>query len=152
MNQLEQVFNTIKSHNLTETKKLLEENPEIVFEVNNDDWGVIHYCAAYGTPDVLRMLVNKFDANIDQFTRGYYTPALLAAKKSNLKCLSELIKLGADTSVTNTSNQGIISFLASNDPVLETLLGENSADLFSDDEGHVINIIGANFTYKIEIA
>ncbi len=151
MSQLEEIFVKIKSHNLVETRSFLEANSSLVHEVNNDDWGIIHCCAAYGTPTILRMLVNEFNADINQFAEGHYTPALLAAKKNNLACLNELITLGADTSITNTSNQGIISFLTSHDSTLDALIGENNADLSSDEEDNVINVVGENFTYKIEI-
>lgn len=150
MHKLEKIFDTIKSHDFIATKNLLKASSDLVFEVNNDDWGVIHYCAAYGTPDILEMLVKDFAADINQFASGHYTPALIAAKKNNLECLNKLITLGADTLITNTSNQGIISFLASNDSMLDTLIGENDVNFSSDEEEHIISIIGENFTYKIE--
>jgi ankyrin repeat protein len=146
-----ELFSKIRSNNIEDVEEMLAKDVMLLDALNVDEWSAIHCCAAYGTPEMLEILV-KYGANINAYTSGFYTPSMLAARQNNIICLEKLYNLGADMSVTNSSNCDVIDFLADHDEVLATMLGKvENATLQSDDYGsHLQVLLGDSIIYPLE--
>ena len=131
---------------------LTNHREELYIEkVNIDGWGLIHKCAAYGTQSILKMLID-FGTDINSRSDGVILLHYQLQRKNNLPCLKELIKAGADMSVTNNMNQNVASFLAHNNiKYIDVLDEHNSLDFYWNNTEIVLDIAEDNFKLKFKI-
>lgn len=95
-------------------KQILQEYPNLMEVVDDDGVGVTHYCAMFGNKHMMKMLVEEFNANVDQQTHDLFTPILLAAKNDNIDCLIELRNHNANVNLTTKSGISLLDYLMKN--------------------------------------
>lgn len=95
-------------------KQILQEYPNLMEVVDDDGVGVIHYCAMFGNKHMMKMLIEEFNANVDQQTCDLFTPILLAAKNDNIDCLIELRNHNANVNLTTKSGTSLLDYLIKN--------------------------------------
>jgi len=123
--RLDHLYLAIRENDTEYARKLLNEDKNLIDHIDADEWGIIHYCTGKGSPETLKMLIEEFGADINQKTAYAYTPAQIAAKKDNIPCLIELIKLGADLEIENGSGMTPLDFLITEKHDLQTLINYN---------------------------
>ncbi len=153
MYELQDLFKAVKENDIELVKRILAEKPGLKQATDVDDWTPLHYAAAYNATDVAELLVQEHHVNINAYSAGCDTPAMIAAQKNKILCLKKLYELGADMSLVNLGGMDVISFLSEHDRVLEVMLNKASyeADLSSGEEGELLVLIGNhNIPYSIE--
>ena len=70
-----EIFSIIRNNDIGEVKEALIADPLLLGKLDMDGWSMIHHCAAYGTPQMMEVLV-EHGADIDACTNGLYTPAM----------------------------------------------------------------------------
>ena len=148
---LNTLFNAIRDKKKEFVKKILLEDPSLMKNINIDGWGAIHYCAAYGNKDIMKMLIEEFNSNINETTDDYNTPSIIAATKFNISCLIELMKHNADISLTNRSDLNVMDLLAECSHELKVIINNNIDDTmhleFVNDN---FKLVGDNTEYNIK--
>lgn len=109
--KLESLFKQIKAGEATEVKEILTHDLYLINEVDIDGWGPIHICASNGQNVILKMLVEEFQANVNQRTEYANTPIHVAAKCSKINTILELKKLGADLTLENRGHENVLDCL-----------------------------------------
>jgi len=144
--ELDALNSAITSHKTELVREILTQNKELVYHTDIDEWGPIHFCAAKGNVETLNILLKNFEANVNQRTADFYTPALLAAQKGNIPCLIELARQSADLTARNLYGKDIISLLAENKPELKTIINDHPYVNFylEQEDGH-LKITGEDF-------
>lgn len=115
------LISAIKKRKLDRTKEICEANPGLIDEANIDEWGPIHFCAAYGDGETLAYLIQK-GANKEQKTREDWTPFLLAAWQGNDECLRQLLKAGANFKAETLFGHNLLSILCEKDEELQKIV------------------------------
>lgn len=146
---LDEFFSKVIRDDIEEVQKALTEYPPLLTKLNVDGWSIIHYCAAYGTPQMMEVLVES-GADINACTDGMYTPSMLAARQNNLACLKKLCALNADMSLTNRSNREVVDFLADHNKQLEDMLSKVEDTTLQLDSNGDIEIILGHAVYLLE--
>ena len=79
-----------------------------------DGWNSIHICSAFGSPEILNILIHYAgdDFSINERTEYGYTPILLAAQYENLSIFKELLKYKPDLSLTDNGCKSIYTHLS----------------------------------------
>jgi ankyrin repeat protein len=116
------LFESIKNKDLNFVSNILTHKPELIQRVNVDGWGPIHFCAAYGNKEILKILVDTFHADVNQRTEYFYTPVHLAAKYNNIECIVGLMQHNADTTLSNNDSSDVFDFMLQARPELESVL------------------------------
>jgi ankyrin repeat protein len=123
MSKFNKIIELIKLNNEKELIENIDADKSIVYQVNNDEWGIIHYCAMYGRTQILESLVTRYKVDINQLTTGEYTPAHIAARYSQLSCLKKMIELGADVTISDRGYKNTIEVLKEELPELFVKVG-----------------------------
>lgn len=118
MSSFNKAIELIRTNNTEELIKIIEADKSVIYQVNNDEWSMVHYCAMYGRTEILENLIKKYDIDINQLTIDEYTPSYIAAKYSKLSCLKKLIELGADISISDRGYKNTIEVLQEELPEL----------------------------------
>jgi ankyrin repeat protein len=140
-NNLKLLNSAVREHDIRTARKLLTEEPRLIDSIDYDEWNIIHHCSRIGTPEILKMLVEEFNADIDSKTAYRYTPAIIAASYKNLPCLIELIKLGADFELEDRSGRKPVDYFIEENNDLKVL------EKYLDD----INLYLIYENYKLKI-
>jgi ankyrin repeat protein len=78
-------------------------------EVNRPGWTPLHYAAASGNQDILRMLLDK-SAFPDAESPNRTTPIMMAARGGHIIAVKVLLDAGADASLKNELGMNAIDF------------------------------------------
>lgn len=78
-------------------------------EVNQQGWTALHYGAAVGNNDIVRMLLDK-SAYIDAESPNGTTPIMMAARGGHILTVKLLLDEGADASLKNELGMNAIDF------------------------------------------
>lgn len=76
-------------------------------KVNQDGWTALHYAAAIGDNDIVKMLVDK-SAEVDAPSPNKTTPVMMAARGGHIYTVKALLDAGADASLQNDSGMTAI--------------------------------------------
>lgn len=79
---------------------VIRELLKLKAEVNHEGWAPLHYAASAGHLSTVRLLVES-DAYIDAASPNGTTPLMMAVRFNHQKVAGELLRLGADPTVTN---------------------------------------------------
>ena len=109
--KLESLFQQIKSGEEDKVIEILTSEPYLINEVDVDGCGPIHVCASSGQNKILQILVEKFNANVNQCTEYFNTPIHTAAKYGKIDTMLELKQLGADLTLENRMHETVVDFL-----------------------------------------
>jgi ankyrin repeat protein len=131
MSQLKTVFRAIMDKDTDSITKELKNTPDLMLEVNVDEWGLVHYCAAYGNQDIMRFLICEFNANVNQLTAYRYTPSHLATQRCNYGCLHELMNHRANITLTDRGGQTAVDYLVERSDLKDILVqnDDNTVDI-----------------------
>ncbi|KAN0029742.1 hypothetical protein ACTA71_007878 [Dictyostelium dimigraforme] len=69
---------------------------------------ILHFTAAYGWTDIIRYLVEQFQAPINEFNDWKTTPLSVAIRKGHFQCTKFLLDNDADANVTDENNRSIL--------------------------------------------
>lgn len=78
-------------------------------EVNKPGWTPLHYAAAIGNNDIVRMLLDK-SAYIDAESPNKTTPMMMAARGGHIMTVKVLLDEGADATLKNDLGMSAIDF------------------------------------------
>lgn len=120
--ELDELFQAIRDKKLDTVKIILSKDKSLINETDIDGWSPIHICAADGNKQIMTMLIEEFNADVNQRTEYRYTPLHLAAKYGNVECLFELMKHNADSSLTNRGSSDVLDFLVQVEPKLQSII------------------------------
>lgn len=150
MTKLEQLVDAIERQDKVLIRNLLQEDSNLVKRSDSDGWGPLHFSASKGDPEITKLLLEEFGANINQKTEYSYTPALIAAQKHHIGCLLELAQHGADLHITDRAGKSIIDFLAENDPSIRHIIDLNPTSEFQIEhvDGH-LKIAGGEYSVEV---
>ena len=147
---LNTLFYAIRANAKEFVKQMLQQNPSLMQCVDVDGWGAIHCCAADGKQDIMKILIEEFNANVDQRTEYFYTPALLAAKNYNVDCLIELMKHNADVTLTNRGGLSVMDFLVECSHELGDIINHSTDDtLHLEQQNDHLKLVGHHTEYNI---
>lgn len=147
---LDTLFYAIKANQKKNVKEMLQQNPGLMHCVDVDGWGPIHVCAAKGKQGVMKMLIEEFNADVNQRTEYFYTPAQLAAKNINLHSLIELMKHNADVTLTNRGGLSVMDFLIECSYELRDIISYNKDDsLHLEQQNDHLKLVGLHTEYDI---
>ena len=82
-------------------------------EVNRPGWAPLHYAAAGGHTDIVRLLIDK-SAYIDAESPNKTTPMMMAARDGHIYTVKLLLDEGADATLKNDLGMSAIDFAAKN--------------------------------------
>jgi ankyrin repeat protein len=77
--------------------------------VNQDGWTALHYAAAIGDNDIVKMLLDK-SAAVDAPSPNKTTPVMMAARGGHIYTVKALLDAGADASLKNDVGMTAIDF------------------------------------------
>jgi ankyrin repeat protein len=83
-------------------------------EVNKHGWTALHYAAANGDGDIIRLLLEK-SAYIDAESPNKTTPVMMAARAGHLDVVKQLMEAGADISLKNDQGLTAADFAIKNE-------------------------------------
>lgn len=98
------------THNIEAVKALLARDAE----VNRHGWTPLHYAAAVGDADIVRLLLDK-SAYIDAESPNQTTPLMMAARGGQNDVVKLLIDSGADASLKNAQGMTAADFALKNE-------------------------------------
>jgi ankyrin repeat protein len=78
-------------------------------QVNNQGWTALHYAAAVGNDDIVRMLLDE-SAYIDAESPNGTTPLMMATGKGRVSTVKLLLDEGADPSLKNNAGMTALDF------------------------------------------
>lgn len=78
-------------------------------DVNKTGWTPLHYAAARGHDDIVRLLVDNF-AYVDAESPNLTTPLMMAAMYGSASTVATLLDAGADPSLRNVQGLGALEF------------------------------------------
>jgi ankyrin repeat protein len=81
--------------------------------VNKSGWTPLHYAAAAGDTDIVKILLNK-SAEPDAPSPNKTTPVMMAARGGHIYALKALLDAGADASLKNDAGMSAIDFARQN--------------------------------------
>lgn len=81
--------------------------------VNKEGWTPLHYAAAAGDNDIVKMLLNK-SAALDAPSPNKTTPIMMAARGGHILTVKMLLDAGADASLKNEQGMTAIDFARQN--------------------------------------
>jgi ankyrin repeat protein len=93
------------TNNMEAVQALLEHDAE----VNKHGWTPLHYAAAVGNVDIMKLLLDK-SAYIDAESPNKTTPIMMAARAGQTDAVKLLIEEGADLSLTNEQGLSALDF------------------------------------------
>lgn len=96
--------------NLPAVVALLEKDAE----VNKPGWTALHYAAAIGDCEIIRLLLDK-SAYIDAESPNKTTPIMMAARTGQVAAVKLLMEAGADLSLKNEQGLSATDFAANNE-------------------------------------
>lgn len=82
-------------------------------EVNRPGWTALHYAAAIGNDDIVRILMEK-SAFLDAQSPNKTTPIMMAARGGHIMTVKLLLDAGADAMLRNESGLSAIDFANKN--------------------------------------
>ena len=90
--------------------------------VNKQGWSPLHYAAASGDNEIVKMLMNK-SAELDALSPNGTTPMMMAARNGHILTVKILSDAGADASLKNQHGMSAIDFakLNGNTDIVEGL-------------------------------
>lgn len=77
--------------------------------VNQDGWTALHYAAAIGDNDIVKLLLDK-SAALDAPSPNKTTPIMMAARGGHIYTVKALLDAGADASLKNDAGMTAIDF------------------------------------------
>ena len=77
--------------------------------VNQDGWTALHYAAAIGDNDIVKLLLDK-SAALDAPSPNKTTPIMMAARGGHIYTVKALLDAGADASLKNDVGMSAIDF------------------------------------------
>lgn len=138
----EDLISAIQRKNIKKTKEICETYPTLIEKVNNDHWGLIHFCAAYGTGEIMEYLLQK-GVDIEQKTRENWTPLLLAAMEQKKECVQVLLRSGANIKAKSLFGDDLLSLLCENDKKLEKIVNCGlNLDIYLEKQGDSLYLKG----------
>lgn len=93
------------TNNVEAVKALLDRDAE----VNKHGWAPLHYAAAVGNCDIMKLLLEK-SAYIDAESPNKTTPIMMAARSGQTDAVKLLIEEGADLSLRNDQGLSALDF------------------------------------------
>jgi ankyrin repeat protein len=93
------------SDNIEAVKTLLDRDAE----VNKHGWAPLHYAAAIGDCDIMKLLLEK-SAYVDAESTNKTTPIMMAARAGQTDAVKLLIEEGADISLKNDLGMTAVDF------------------------------------------
>jgi len=96
--------------NLAAVVALVEKDAE----VNKPGWTALHYAAAIGNCDIIKLLLDK-SAYIDAESPNKTTPIMMAARSGQIAAVGLLIEEGADISLKNEQGLSAADFALKNE-------------------------------------
>jgi ankyrin repeat protein len=96
--------------------------------VNRTGWNALHYAAAAGSADIVRILV-EHKADINAPSPSGLTALMLAAREGQESAVQALLALGADTTLKNNENLDAaqIARRADKERIVEMIQGRGAA-------------------------
>ena len=98
------------TRNIAAVKALLEKDAE----VNRHGWAPLHYAAAVGDTDIMKLLLDK-SAYVDAESPNNTTPIMMAARGGQSDAVKLLIEAGADASLKNANGMTAYDFAVKNE-------------------------------------
>lgn len=95
----------------TGNRPAVEALLEMGAEVNRPGWAPLHYAAAIGNNEIVRMLLEK-SAYIDAESPNKTTPLMMAARGGHILTVKLLLDEGADATLKNDLGMNAIDFAA----------------------------------------
>ncbi len=77
--------------------------------VNQDGWTALHYAAAIGDNDIVKLLLDK-SADLDASSPNKTTPIMMAARGGHIYTVKALLDAGADATLKNDVGMTAIDF------------------------------------------
>jgi len=110
------------TNNLEAVQVLLDHDAE----VNKHGWAPLHYAAAVGNCDIMKLLIEK-SAYVDAESPNKTTPIMMAARAGQTDAVKLLIEEGADLSLKNDQGMSALDFARKNEhpDVVELLENAN---------------------------
>lgn len=118
---LKDLFNAVYKKDLDKVKLILKKEPDFIDSIDVDEWQIVHKCAACGTPEIMRFLLENTKVDIHARTAYFYTPAHCAANYNNIECLKILVEYGANLSLTDRGGTSVRDLLKGTDYESELL-------------------------------
>jgi hypothetical protein len=87
---------TIKLHNTKVLAHLVKKGYDVTLSVDNIGNSCLHYIAAYGTPDMIDVVIADKRIRYEQQNPDGFTAGMLAAKNGNIKVAKRLFELRVD--------------------------------------------------------
>ncbi|MBS1170210.1 MAG: hypothetical protein H6R01_1128 [Burkholderiaceae bacterium] len=95
--------------NRTAVEALLKKGAE----VNREGWTALHYAAAKGNNDIVRLLLDH-DADLDATSPAGITPLMMAAQGGHIYTVKLLHDMGADATIEDDHGRTAVTFAARN--------------------------------------
>eukprot|EP01100_Stratorugosa_tubuloviscum_P016056 TRINITY_DN990_c0_g2_i1.p1 TRINITY_DN990_c0_g2~~TRINITY_DN990_c0_g2_i1.p1 ORF type:complete len:160 (-),score=99.93 TRINITY_DN990_c0_g2_i1:72-551(-) len=93
-----------QSGNFEETIKLIESNPNLINEADDDSWTPLHYASWYDRVDIVEKLLES-GANVNQLNSNGSTPLHFAAGCGRFKVVQLLIKFNVIKEIQDKERQ-----------------------------------------------
>jgi ankyrin repeat protein len=106
--RFDELVDALKEDSQELVKDLLHKDQDLLHTEDVDGWQILHHCAVYGSPSMMKMLIEEFKADVNQRTAYGNTPAMLGIEWGKMGCLVELMRHGADMEADNRGGETII--------------------------------------------
>jgi len=123
-------------------RKMLKENKNLIYHINDDEWQSIHIAVSRGQFEIMKILIEEFNADVNAKTDYSYTPLLLAAETGSIEFIVELMKHNADTTLTDAMGRGIDYYLSQSHPDYKHITQSSDENtLFLDKNDNKLKVI-----------
>ncbi|MGD9402839.1 MAG: ankyrin repeat domain-containing protein [bacterium] len=129
-----EIHEAIKGGDLEAASRLIEADPALLEAPGGSGRTPLHYAAAYGRPDIARLLIEK-GAAIDARDQGMATPLRIAAVANQHETATVLLEAGADTEIPDDYGRTPLLICAreTGDVEMARLLLDHGADVNRED-------------------
>ena len=100
--QAQDIFDAVRADDLDSIKALIERNPQIVYEKDDQKSTPLHWAVKVNHPEILKYLIEK-GADVNALDMNNYTPLGMATERRQLALIKTLISAGADVNLKGAS-------------------------------------------------